>query len=258
MREQYLRILNLNSGATEQQIKRAYRHLAKQYHPDRSVDPAAHERFVEIAEAYQFLTDPELILHEAPPLRDCADPLAEEYERRRQAAQFYAQQQAAEKLRQRIAATLQVNRILLFVIPLVALVQLLFIIDHQLPPRAVPDEVVSIVYEQSAMTGLYTRVHFRQQTLSAKYENISRVRPGDLATIVTTPGLGIVLWVEFGAPSVYRVEPAYGVYQGYRFFITWILILCLIFALLPMRSDNKVVAGAVVLLFFAFQLGLLS
>lgn len=46
-------------GASEKEIKRAYRRLAKRYHPDRSADPAAHERFVEIAEAYQFLTDPE-------------------------------------------------------------------------------------------------------------------------------------------------------------------------------------------------------
>ena len=52
-------------------------------------------------------------------------------------------------------------------------------------------------------------------------------------------------------------QAAYSIYQGYRFFITWILILCLIFALLPMQSDNKVVAGATVLLFFVFQLGLL-
>ena len=257
MRERYLRNLNLNSGATEQQIKRAYRRLAKQYHPDRSADPAAHERFVEIAEAYQFLTEPEFILPRTQSHSNYSDPFAEEYERRRQAAYFYAQQQAAEQLRQRLAATLRVNRVLLFIIPLVAIVQLLFIIDHQLPPRAVPNEVVSLTYGQPAMTGLHTKVHFRRRKLSAKYENISRVRPGDQATVVTTPGLGIILWVEFGTPNAYRVEPAYGVFHGYRFFITWILILCLIFALLPMRSDNKVVAGAVVLLFFAFQLGLL-
>ncbi|MGB3779391.1 MAG: DnaJ domain-containing protein [Tunicatimonas sp.] len=257
MREQYLRLLDLPLSASEKEIKQAYRRLAKRYHPDRSADPAAHERFVEIAEAYQFLTEPEFTVPDAQPRNEYSDPFAEEYERRRRAARLFAQQQAAELLRQRLAATLAVNRILMFVIPLVALTQLLFIVDHQLPPRVVPDEVVSVAYGQSAMTGLHAKVYFRQRTLSAKYENISRVRPGDEATIVTTPWLGIVLWAEFGAPDVYRVEPAYGVYQGYRLFITWILILCLIFALLPMRSDNKVVAGAVVLLFFAFQLGLL-
>lgn len=146
---------------------------------------------------------------------------------------------------------------MIVIVPLVALTQLLFILDYQLPPRAVPDEVVSVSYGQQAMTGLHTRVHFRQRALSANYENISRVQSGDEATVVTTPWLGIILWVEFGAPNSYQVKPAYGVYQGYRFFITWVLILCVIFALLPMHSDNKVVAGATVLLFFAFQMGLL-
>ena len=256
MRERYLRLLGLPLSASEKEIKQAYRRLAKQYHPDRSADPAAHDRFVEIAEAYQYLTEPEFVPPPSRPVYE-ASRFDEEYERRRQAAQFFAQQQAAELLRQRLAATLAVNRVLLLIIPLVALTQLLFMVDHQLPPRVVPDEVVSVAYGQPAMTGLHAKVYFRQRTLSAKYDNISRVQPGDQATVVITPWLSIVLWAEFGAPNVYRVEPAYGVYQGYRFFIIWILILCLIFSLLPMRSDNKVVAGAVVLLFFAFQLGLL-
>jgi hypothetical protein len=142
-------------------------------------------------------------------------------------------------------------------VSLVALTQLVFMVDYQLPPRATPDEVVSISYGHAAMTGMYNKVSFRQRTLAAKYENISRVRPGDRATLITTPVLGILLRAEFGYQGAHWVEPAYGVYQGYRFFITWILIICAIFALLPMRSDNKAVAGFMILLFFTFQLGLL-
>ncbi len=254
MKERYLRILHLPTGATEHQIKRAYRRLAKQNHPDRSNDPHAHERFVEIAEAYRFLTKPDF----TPPLpTHDRNHFDDEYERRRQAARQFADQQAEERLRLRLAAALRVNRVLVVVVSLVAVTELLFTLDHQLPPRAFLNRVTSVSYGHQAMTGQHVRVHFRRQVLSANYENISRVQPGDQATVVVTPWLRIILWVEFGAPNVYRVKPAYGVYQGYRFFITWILILCLVFALLPMRSDNKVVAGATVLLFFAFQLGLL-
>ena len=45
--------------ATTAQIKSAYRKLAKQYHPDVNDSPDAAERFREITEAYDTLTDPD-------------------------------------------------------------------------------------------------------------------------------------------------------------------------------------------------------
>ncbi len=55
----YYRILGIEPTATAEEIKRAYRKLALQYHPDRNPgDRAAEERFKEIAEAYEVLADP--------------------------------------------------------------------------------------------------------------------------------------------------------------------------------------------------------
>ncbi|XP_051143502.1 dnaJ protein ERDJ2A-like [Andrographis paniculata] len=52
-------ILGLEPGASESEIKKAYRRLSVQYHPDKNPDPAANKYFVEsIAKAYQALTDP--------------------------------------------------------------------------------------------------------------------------------------------------------------------------------------------------------
>ncbi|KAL8210732.1 hypothetical protein R6Q57_005169 [Mikania cordata] len=52
-------ILGLQSGASDSEIKKAYRRLSVQYHPDKNPDPDAHKYFVEsIAKAYQALTDP--------------------------------------------------------------------------------------------------------------------------------------------------------------------------------------------------------
>ncbi|XP_042505963.1 dnaJ protein ERDJ2-like [Macadamia integrifolia] len=52
-------ILGLESGASESEIKKAYRRLSIQYHPDKNPDPEAHTYFVEfISKAYQALTDP--------------------------------------------------------------------------------------------------------------------------------------------------------------------------------------------------------
>ena len=52
-------ILGLEPGAPESEIKKKYRRLSIQYHPDKNPDPEAHKYFVEyIAKAYQALTDP--------------------------------------------------------------------------------------------------------------------------------------------------------------------------------------------------------
>lgn len=55
----YYKILGLASTASQDEIKRAYRRLARKYHPDVSKEADAEERFKEVAEAYEVLKDPE-------------------------------------------------------------------------------------------------------------------------------------------------------------------------------------------------------
>lgn len=51
--------LELSPGASDAEIKKAYRRLARQYHPDVNKDPAAEEKFKEINAAYEVLSDKE-------------------------------------------------------------------------------------------------------------------------------------------------------------------------------------------------------
>ncbi|RMG55366.1 MAG: hypothetical protein D6722_27940 [Bacteroidetes bacterium] len=50
--------LGLKRDASEAEIKAAFRELAMQYHPDHNTDPAAHQQFIQIREAYQVLSHP--------------------------------------------------------------------------------------------------------------------------------------------------------------------------------------------------------
>jgi DnaJ-class molecular chaperone len=52
-------VLGVPRGASEDEIKRAFRRLAQQWHPDVSTEAGADERFKEIAEAYRVLSDPQ-------------------------------------------------------------------------------------------------------------------------------------------------------------------------------------------------------
>lgn len=59
MARDYYEALGVPRTASAEELQRAYRKLARQYHPDVNRDPGAEERFKEISEAYSVLSDPD-------------------------------------------------------------------------------------------------------------------------------------------------------------------------------------------------------
>jgi molecular chaperone DnaJ len=59
IKQDYYEVLGVPRNASNEEIKREFRKLAKLYHPDRNREPGAEDKFKEVNEAYQVLSDPE-------------------------------------------------------------------------------------------------------------------------------------------------------------------------------------------------------
>lgn len=54
----YYEVLGVKNNATQEEIRKTYRQLSLKYHPDRNTDPSATEKYKQINEAYETLSDP--------------------------------------------------------------------------------------------------------------------------------------------------------------------------------------------------------
>ena len=59
MTKDYYKTLGVKKESTKEEIKKAYKKLAKKYHPDLNKDPSSADKFKEINEAASVLADPQ-------------------------------------------------------------------------------------------------------------------------------------------------------------------------------------------------------
>jgi hypothetical protein len=93
----YFKILQISENASEEDIRKAYRRLAKEFHPDVNKSKDAHERFIQISEAYEILLNQKnKLFAEGQQYENEATQAAEEaeYERFREEIRERARKQA--------------------------------------------------------------------------------------------------------------------------------------------------------------------
>ena len=95
-KSRYYKILGLTPNATEQEVRKQYRQLVKQFHPDRNSAPNAQEKFILITEAYDVLLGKKAL----PGSHSSGTPTNEQEreERMKKARKRYAEQVIKEKL----------------------------------------------------------------------------------------------------------------------------------------------------------------
>ena len=83
--------MGIDQNARPEDIKHAYRQLAKKYHPDKNSSPDAHECFIEITEAYEILINQNLQTYYAQKEADMdSETLRAEYEKARGLPEMYS------------------------------------------------------------------------------------------------------------------------------------------------------------------------
>lgn len=154
----YYRILNLSVGASEREIKRAYRNLAKLYHPDINPSEVAHQKFLQITEAYEILTGQRSIPRQRarptqtkPSRQSTAKTTDEErvermrrtkeFKERKAKAEYFAQQKVFDKL------NTGKHRIVFQTIRIMTLIAVAILIIDAILPTKISKHKADYVYE---------------------------------------------------------------------------------------------------------------
>jgi hypothetical protein len=254
----YLEILNLEPGATKGEIKSAYRKLSKEYHPDVNNSPDAQEKFVEINEAYKFLTEVGPTPHSEQISYDY-NPYHQEYQERRRRARQYAFRQAAEAQRRQEASIKYALGIFNSIAYVILTFNALLAVDYLLPIEQKQEDIVSIISVREMNRGRSS--HYRYDDLF--FANFKmRVSKGQIegrkfqaATVFSTPIFGKARYADLvGFGTKLSVNQSYGIYDVFGVLIPAIFLIALFYRFILHTLDHKFTLAILIVAVFGFQL----
>jgi len=252
LRSYYLTILGLDLSATVQEIKSAYRRKSKEYHPDLNHSPDAQAKFLQIKEAYEYLTNQPF---EAPaPEQYPGDGLTEQ-ERWRRDYRKWAREKELEKQRQQMEL---IKKILIYFKPVgivILIFNILLAIDFVLPLQSHDQKIISInkIFESTGRSGRsvhrYDEIHFEDFTMRLDRGEVILLKRYDKAmvnaTMIFAKPMNAIITIDDKDELFKQI---YNIYYIFGYLIPLMIILSIVYLKLkkPMQKFNV----AIVLLVF--------
>ena len=243
--KKYYKILNLPEGAPKSQVKKSYRELVKLYHPDVNDDPKAHEKFVQINEAYEALINPSSKKEKKPKKRSSSRAEKwnkyQEQSRKKHAERVLRKEKEIQQFYLSLRKGWRRNWIRINVA--VGLLVCIFMsLDQYAKPK---QESLRIIHlknysEQNSIT-----TNLGEFTL---YEGHVSLRKKPMLTLYTTPYLGHAIYVTYRDGGLLRKEkisyspngPSF--YWGYSIVMS-VSLLPLVFFLFFRKNNGWFVFG---------------
>ncbi len=262
MRNKYLETLELQPGATKADLKAAYRRLSKRYHPDVNKAANAEEKFIEIAEAYNFLKQAGPKPHNENRRYDY-DPFVSEYDHWRQAARAKAKQRAREKHKEEVEFIEKALKGFNIIALIALLLNGLLFVDYLLP-RKEYNQRIKTIEMMNVNTGLteFTLVYKGRnfdliyfEDFETKFSSKSRVKAFDhyesatvIATLILKEPIGVKIIID--GIAIYN-EPD----NIYKFFITIPMVLILLaFYKFIKNFDHRLALAVLLIVVLVYQL----
>ncbi len=258
MKNEYLEILELSPGATEKEVKTAYRRLSKQYHPDVSTDPEAKEKFIVITEAYNFLTS----VGPSPRAERVTydyDPHAAAYERQRKEARQRAWRRAKEVERMQQVLMKRILDGFMYLGGLIVLFNLTLAVDYLLPREKINERVIEMrnIVERGRgrVYYRYDEIVFQQHIMRFDKHTLKDLDISGQALMTRT-----LLWqkpmevdLATAAGSV-RLFQFYNIYRVFGYIIPAMFLVVYLYLYHMKTLDSKLTLAIVMLFLFVVQL----
>jgi len=247
MQNKYLEILGLEPGASPQEVKAAYRKLSKIHHPDISRDEHAKEKFIEINEAYNFLT--KVGPHpNSEPIRYDYDPFIDEYERWRNMAKEWAKRKAWEEERLQNELIKKVLGIFNYLSTLIILFNAMLAADYFLPRQRHAENVQKVVMADN-------EVYFDNYKMRLKRADAAKLKGQKKAVVMST--------IIFNKPMSaiisnngldVKFNQSYNIFYGFGYIIAGVFLMTFLYHYAMRTLDGKLTSALVLCVFFIIQI----
>lgn len=261
MRAHYLQVLQLSDHASKEEIKAAFRELSKQYHPDVNPDAGAHDKFLEIKAAYEYLTNekPDEQLHDYFRSQEPQQPSEEEIWRSEQRRKNREKEQ--ERERQQALLIMRLVRYFRPVAFMILAWNVLLSIDYLIPYERHDQEILAVLqgveYKRGGNYYRYDRIIFEDFEMKfdkgqiPKKRNIEKIEKAEVeATQIFRKPMAVHVTLN---GETNRYEQIYNIYIIFGYLIPVMLILGGLFFYLK-RPPYRLNIATLLFFFSIFQL----